>query len=266
MASNSARILGSLVSLEAWHAPLNTNEGSDLLVDLVFKEGRFGGEKDDKVKFRVRLTGAELVVKSNTNPNLKVPKSSVSRDGAAIQGETTYEKSAASQATGNLKGIAKVNKSGVNLDLSAEGEAGFAKSDNTNTKLTMQHGATLIEHSTDEDKNHCWRFSSSTGSVIAGKVWNEPKRLLQLQQATVTKETDTVSVIMRCAKENIEILDLEYIGAEKGWHRLPPSQKRKEKLAIELLKDELLRQGLGNPDLENSFAEVIIADVIAEVE
>jgi hypothetical protein len=60
---NRRKALADVVSIEAWHESLSAKTAAvPLYADIVFNNARIGGEKESKVRFRLRIKRAELVV------------------------------------------------------------------------------------------------------------------------------------------------------------------------------------------------------------
>lgn len=64
MSNNRTRVLGEVLSLDAWHDPFRCNgETSGVFVELSFHEGRLGGEESNiPFTFKIELKRALLTV------------------------------------------------------------------------------------------------------------------------------------------------------------------------------------------------------------
>lgn len=260
--NNSQRILKNLVSIEAWHKELETvNQISPLTVDLVFQEALFGDNSTDKVRFRVRLKKAELVIKLDQSGNLVVPNDSVRRDAMSLKGRTVQALSTSSQ--NELKGHAEasISESGFNAKLNAKAASEIVRSESTLTDFEIEHGSISKEHF-KEDGNHCWRFEPLVSELLYGNAWDGPAKLLELKTKYPSQIGDAVIVEVKCRREDIEVLDVE---SQNGhvWRLIPKTQKEKLALIHEIVRDELSELNLGDPDLENDFAQVTVASIVA---
>jgi hypothetical protein len=183
-----------------------------------------------------------------------------------VKGKTSLKTAEGSESKSGYDANVSANKKGLDATLKANSNKEFIRSDKTDTELTVEHSLFSCEHSLDEDKNNCWTFASVAGKTMLGRGWDGPKKVLELKKDETTAVDDAVKIQVRCKQEDIEILDIKYIGQDKSWHRLPPSQKTKERLAKEVIKTNLFQEGLGNPDMDNAFSVVMIADILAEEE
>ncbi|QDG93488.1 hypothetical protein NIBR502774_00005 [Rhizobium sp. NIBRBAC000502774] len=86
---NRKRILSEVVSLEAWQQPTDVASQLSLHADVVFKEGRIGGEENSKLRFKLRVKRAELIIIVPENEPVSVIRNSVSRDTIKVVGTKT---------------------------------------------------------------------------------------------------------------------------------------------------------------------------------
>ncbi len=115
---NRKRILSEVVSLEAWQQPTDVASQLSLHADVVFKEGRIGGEENSKLRFKLRVKRAELIIIVPENEPVSVIRNSVSRDTIKVVGtKTAKSKRGHSNA---LKNSLKTNLNNLKINGSAD--------------------------------------------------------------------------------------------------------------------------------------------------
>lgn len=265
--SNSKRILNGLVSLEAWYQKSDLDNGeAPLTVDLVFNEAFFGDQKTDKLQFKVKLNKAQLTVISDRDGNLKIPRKSVRRDAPNMIGSTSVgeqkSKSVSAGASGEIqihgmkaKAMAKVNSA-----------AELARSDDSDTQMKFDHGAIIPEHFTNDEGHHCWRFNSAVSKQLHGKAFGTAVEVLNLVKASEAQIESSVKVMVECRREDLHIYDIKHKEEAKGLFRKAAKRTDNLRLAEEIIKDGLMVEGLGEVEMKNNHAVVVIADVLADVE
>ena len=113
--ANRKRILADVVTVDVWHSPFDENKGTaDLHVDVVFDEGRMGGENESQVRFRLSLKKAELVLLLPPTEPIKIDKSTVARGTAPAKFKKTIKKEHSHEygmkGDGNSKKLQRLNR------------------------------------------------------------------------------------------------------------------------------------------------------------
>lgn len=77
------------------------------------------------------------------------------------------------------------------------------------------------------------------------------------------KISPSVKIIVKCRREDIDILDFKEKKVKLGFWAKNRSPEERRKLAEEIIKTALVSSNLQVVDLEQDFVEVTIADVLA---
>lgn len=84
---NRRRTFADVVAIDAWHETFSGARRVSLHADVVFGTARVGGEMQSKVRFRLSVQRAELVLVTPESEPVSVDIESVSRDGGPIKGK-----------------------------------------------------------------------------------------------------------------------------------------------------------------------------------
>jgi len=171
--ANRLRMFADIVSIDAWHDSF-TNERPivDLHADVVFTEGRLGGEKESPVRFRVRLKRAELLLVVPAVEPIEVERASIARFGSRVKGERqhTDSRTVKGSAAANAKITASHNSAEVSAHL--EAEASIAREREEKCSTTEDICAIEIIYRRDNaEQADTWRFKPGVGSSLEGRPW-----------------------------------------------------------------------------------------------
>lgn len=266
MTSNFKKSLGEIVSIEAWYTGFSEeDQQSDLFLHVRFQEAVFGGDPSQSVRFKLRLKKADIVVIAEAP--ISVPRSRVRRDRLNMEAKLTEVRK--TELEGSVEGSveANVKPTGISggAQLKATGKA--AGSVEKNSTREIRHSGTLVEHSVDSEGNNRWSFNPAEGPNLFGQAFNatEPVMLMRID-GKPPKIPPTVKVRVHCLREDIDVLELEAKNVSKSLLNRGIGEEKKLKLAEEIIKDYLSREGLEFEDVSEKFAKLVVADVIAHDE
>ncbi len=263
--SNSSRALRQVVSLDGWIAAFDTEDTATVHADVVFREGRFGAEDDDKVRFRLSLRRAEIVLIAPEAEPLRVIRASVERSPAR-EGQTrqvTHQMSAEAHGKANLS-LSKALTPGAELSMGAEAHRSLT----TRQELTETVAGHVEQHFTTLEGHPAWEVRAIGCERLDGSPWdaaNKPRlRVKRLSERNADGDKPTMRFEMRCRREDIEITELELKDPEKqGWFNKRLNRDVNLAAAEQVIKEELLSAGfLQVADLSEKHANLVIADVI----
>ena len=267
--NNTQRSLKNVVSIDGWIGAFGDDGRASVHVDVVFSEGRFGGEPSHKVKFRVSLKKAEVMVRIPEGEPLVFVKSSLVRTppGPTLARETKKSK------TLNAGAKAGISISPKAFDGSLSAEAGAAVTTQTTDTLQTEIMEFLCQHFPEEG-DFGWRLQHRDfGSSLQGSPWdaNAAPRVLVERSTKLNTMGDapTIKVEVRCLREDLHIEGLEAIDpsyAEQLRNMIIGDVNRAA--AEQIIKEELVRSGfLGVPDdVGNGYVQIVVADVIISEE
>lgn len=263
--SNSSRALRQVVSLDGWIATFDTEETATVHADIVFREGRFGAEQSDKVRFRLSLKRAEIVLVIPEDEPLRVVRASVCRTPvrAAEVRHVTRETNA--QAEGKV-GLSVTEALLPSAQLGAEASA--RRSTTTHQELLETVAGQLEQHFTTTEGHPAWEVRAVGTSRLEGTPWDAadaPRlKVRRLAERNGLGDKPSLRIEMRCRREDIEISDLELKDNEKqGWFSKRSNKDINLAAAEQVIKAELLSAGFfRSPDLSEAHSELLIADVV----
>src|SRR6478672_4710428 len=125
MRDNRTRVLGEVLSLDAWHEPFQCDGNtSGVFVELSFHEGRLGGEAGIPFTFKVELRRALLTVRLEAP--LEIDRRNVARSIPETDVELRRIKSAKAHAEASLSAKAKLSPRDMALALSGAASKGHS--------------------------------------------------------------------------------------------------------------------------------------------
>jgi hypothetical protein len=263
--NNRERILGDLVSIEAWFKRLTEqNPASDFFLHVRFQEAVFGSKPEDVVRFRVRLRKANITVV--VEEPIKVPRDTVRRDRLGWVNTIEEVRSQENGAAFDAKAGVALGPTHASASLEANANLNAAASNKIVETRTLLTSGTQVEHSVKDGANR-WTFTPAMGAHLSGHAFQETVALMKLHLSGPTPRIEpTVKVVLTCLREDIDIIDLQAKDIPKGILQRGMGEEKKLKLAEEILKMALSASELVVTDLSETFAEVTIADVLAAEE
>lgn len=265
MKNQTTRALSQAVSLDGWIASFDEKGHATVHADIVFGQGYFGDDPTAKVRFKIALKRAEVIIHIPDSEPIKVIKSTVVRTKQSktgtIQTNTSKKKSAKATIGAVLKSLTP--SANANINASIEGSA------SQDIQTTEAFQEILCQHFTTPDNAHAWRIESGEGAdvYLAGSPWDASDH----HRMKIKKKSDgssggsiSMKIEVRCLREDIEILDLEIKNSEKQRKFQLKANKAVNLAAAEqLIKEELQKAGfLEIPDLSERYSRLIVADKI----
>ncbi|NVO26816.1 hypothetical protein HJ526_05255 [Donghicola sp. C2-DW-16] len=269
--SNTERIIDKLISLEAWHKPLEHECAKPLYVALSFSDARYSGGLQMPVEFTVRLKRAQLVVVCD--PGIDIPKSTKVRVYPARQRSyktisqsertdtETQEFNRAAEATVSLNPSVKAVNDLRNSETKG-GRSGevFEVAEDISQTVYMTYGGNRNEH--------LWNCHPNHEKYLHGIGHDGSSHLMEIKAIKESRIEDLgVRVFLKCLADDIDIADItikpsfaeKYLGKKSGKKDI----ERRLRLAREVIQEKLREAQLEVVELEPRFQEVILADVVA---
>ena len=119
--NNSQRSLQGVVSVDGWIAKFDKNDSATVHVDIVFRQGHFGEDSQKKIRFRICLTRAEIVLRIADGEPLRIIKQSIARTPLPDMATRETVKTTNRRAARKVKALASLTKApsiAVGADLS----------------------------------------------------------------------------------------------------------------------------------------------------
>jgi hypothetical protein len=267
---NRIRSLADVVSVDVWHKDFSEGNGrADLHVDVVFDEGRMGGEKESKVRFRLSLKSAEVVLIVPSTEPITIDKSTVARgsDSPRLKKTTRKERTREISAKGEVNANLGANSSsGISGTSSVTGEA-IAAVANKSTEISeleeMVDSIKVVQSKTSEN-HYRWILRPEGGGNLIGKPWDslEAPRLTIIDGRKNRSHgiVPTVLVEVRCRREDLSISQIEIKDGDL-WTKIKAGLSTKNKLvaAEAYIKNRLLNEGLEGSEIHDKFGVLTVA-------
>ncbi len=258
--NNSERIFKDLVGVITYYERF-TNKKSDLLLYISFNEATFGGSLNDEISFKLKISAAKffIVIEDKT---LKIAPSSIWIPDT--KDENDMEQTEVRTHEMNA---------GVSADLfvGAGASAGYTNKKETTTKQNHKMGGIKTIYASANSDKPCWVLKPYVdGHVLEGGAWDDRKKLLTLlDERTDTKHVlSSVKLIVQCERKDLKIISPKYLDGNvlKKFRT-----KKKEKIAIEMIKNalidyELAERSLSVDDISRDHAIIPLADILVETE
>lgn len=270
-AVNSKRIFSEVLSLEAWQAPTDQVGLLSLHADVVFKQGRIGGENESKIRFRLGIKRAELIVVIPEVEPVKAVRTSISRDTFTVEGikstKLTFDSSLSGSS--NLGLEIGEGRLGGKAQITAAASANMKTERSYEQKSVLQNMEVVQSRTPDDDCK--WDMISGIGEILLGRPWNgatEPRMVLRDTRADPTKGIPpVVNIIVRCLREDLDIDRIE-IKDEDVWSLVSAKiGLRNNIIAAEAyIRNRLAGEGLGDRDISDPYCSINLAYVPVETE
>jgi hypothetical protein len=169
--NNRLRIFADVVSIDAWHKPFGENcPRADLHVDAVFREAvAMGGEEASRVRFRLSLKRAEVVVVIPPAEPVIIDRSSVARETPILEGKQTTSIVKKKQAAANAKIAFKVGgSSGATAECGVCGEQSHAHGETT--EISRDVKLMIVMHSNTREGCPRWEFTPARAQVARAEI------------------------------------------------------------------------------------------------
>ena len=265
-----ANPFADILSLDGWLMPGEEAGHHSLHADVVFSEGRLGGEEDSEVRFKLALKRAELVViLSNTEP-ADILKPSVSRDGPAIEGKRTTDSS--SEVSAGMSGGFELGASPAGVSgsakVAAQGSAERKAKDHTTTVEKL--GPIAVKHTQTADGDHRWEMTPGVRKLLDGRPWDAAAKprftVIDLRQPGSTSLPVVVHLEIRCLREDLHISDISP-KSKPTLKSFVESRFKDQKLfaAEAYILQKLTKSGLDVSDISEDYCRISLASAPVEL-
>lgn len=270
---NRLRAFADVVSVDVWHQEFSNDcRQAELKADIVFSEGRIGGEDDSSVQFRLKLKKATLVLIVPETEPVSIVRESVRRgysnDASEWSTETVQTtevaKSAKVGVTASLKDIS------ASADLAAAGKTERTRTHREKLSGRSENIKTIFRYN-NIDETFTWVIEADSSEYLIGRPWDpliSPLVTLRDERSNSSKGiAPSVRVAVKCLREDIVISDI-VINDELSFKDkiMGNSEKIKLRAAEAYIRTKLFEVGLEVGNLENAFSVVTLLDVSAKSE
>ncbi len=270
MNNNRSRVLSEVVSLDAWHGPIESNStSSSVSVEINFKEGRIGGGDED-FPFTFKLSLKRALLKLRLESPLKIDRTSIARNIPDAQVKHTELITARNQATAEVKAGGKINPALFTAALSGQVETSTEVSKQEEMSVVRTVPPILVSSEPRNQNEYCWTLEPTYLPYLMGQPWdpvNDPRLLAKYDYNKIGKIDPVIEATLTCAFEDIEIDDIlpkdetlqkRVSNFWKGDTRMSAAKQH--------LKTVLQNYDLEPGSMDNRFASLLVASVIATTE
>ncbi len=246
MQNQTTRALSQAVSVDGWIASFDQNGHATVHADIVFGHGIFGDDPTAKVRFKIALKRAEIIIHILEPDTIKAIKSTVARKTTSKTG--TIQTKISMEKTGSAAVKAKFGSASP-PQASAEGNASIQGSASQDIQTAEPFQEFLCQHFTTPDNAAAWRIESGKGSdnYLIGAPWDATDHFrMKIKKTgdTPTMGSPSLKIEVRCLREDIEILNLEIKDKSKQTFFAAKKNKATNITAAEqLIKTELEKAG-----------------------
>ena len=267
---NRKRIFSEIISLEAWHDAFSEEASQvSLHADVVFSEGRVGGESEAKVRFKLSIERAELIIIVPEAEPLSIDRSTVSRDDIAIEGKKVSRSDFESHK--NIAANSKIELSPSAAKFSLDSELGGGVSSNTHNFLETTEVVRRIrvQQKLTPDNNYKWDMQPGMTGPLEGRPWDAVKEprlsLIDTRKDRKKGIPPVVRIEVRCRREDLKISNIE-LKDKSSWKSLVVRENFRNKIiaAEAYIRDRLSSEDLEFSNISDPFGEITIARVFAE--
>lgn len=260
--ANNPRTFAQVASLDAWRSPYSGEKAlADLHIDVVFGEGRLGGEVDSPVRFILGLKRAEVHINLDRGGILEIRSSSVARPDQVLGKIDTVTET---RGTASASGKIELTEKSAAMRVAAEGEA---STETTRRFEQAEMVGTMSVVPIRTQRGYSFQIKSVNGETLTGQPWSSKNKRLELVDSKFDRkrgEPPEPTIEIHCRREDLLISKIQFKKQKLfSWARL----SRKKQVAVEqYIKDELTRLGLDCGNLAEPYAVVVLSDAVPEVD
>jgi len=263
--NNTIRSLKSMISVSGWIAKFDADNAATVHVNVVFGDGLFGAEPHHKIRFRLALKRAEVVVRIPDGQPIHVIGSSV----AYTPNSQKVTRETQTQSTVEMSGHFAGELSATGAAFAAGGKASADTRQTTSQTAIEDVRRYIVEHFTTDKSDNAWKVAhQEQRRVLSGAPWDprtEPRlSVRRTAERNADGDKPSLTVEIRCRRQDLHIEGLQ-VKDDSIWRSFQSKKNRDANLAAaeQVIKDELVKAGFLNiPDLDEDFAELLVADVI----
>ncbi len=275
MAANNAnrlRAFADLVSLDAWHENFTDDRvRAQLYADVTFRTARVGAEASCPLRFRLSLRRAEVHLTVPKTEPLTIDPITVARTVPEQSRKRTTTRETAEEDLSEARVGAALSGSSRGVSAQIKGGTSGAHRSSGLTRISELREVYKIrvELTKSPDSDYRWEVSADDEDLLQGAAWNakEPRATLVLNTKLTSSKIQPggVRFEVRCLREDLIINDVE-LKDPTLFDRLRQSifPANKAMVAVQYIRDELLRSGLQASNVEDKFGLFTLAAAIAE--
>jgi hypothetical protein len=264
--SNRARMLADVVYLDAWHQPLQKGrQRVAVFTNLLFDEGRLGGDISSPVTFRLSLRRAELVVMCGNEP-VRIVKSTLKRRSIPLPVKAKV--TSKSDTRNERRGKASLSNKGMSVEGAVTAKTAESIQVEYATALSM--AGIDVAYMPDGAGNDRWLLRPTAGDRLSGPATDEGEAFFEI--ADLRRDPDkgiepSIAFELRCKKEDLLITDIKLKddGLMERF-RNAVGFENKMKAAEAYIRTKLYEMGLGENAMDTPFADIRLAVVVARNE
>lgn len=264
MKPNNPRVFAETVSIDAWRTEYDGEKAeADLHIDVVFGQGRIGGDDVDEspVRFRLSLKRAEVHVKRDLAGTIKIPSSSISRTPMK-KGKSEYKEELSGDVNASVAVSADQKSASAKVDAKASAAAQVTKKYEESGEVSpmkISHGRT--------ENGYVFRIEPMRGDRLDGQPWPAEERKMKLIDTKAGRERGDppeVTIDIRCKREDLIIEGIEF--KEGSLFDFAKLTRTKQVAVEQYIKLQIEKIGLECGDISEPFATLILGDVSPHAE
>jgi len=261
---NSAKIIEELVSVDAWHDAIVEGGSNPLHLSVTFSDARIMGSQDSPIEFAVELRRATVEVILSSKLKAHVDTVMEVHPVNVVTGTTKTQHANSSHSKSNtLAASAKFSETptvAASAKHSQTDEIGAAQ-----TLQVSQNSSWPIRATKRKiGQNYAWDCRPLNGETLSGPAFDNTQSVLQFYaDGSKRLEDEQVSLKISCNVEDVYIDEDQF---EPRWwviEKFGNPQKKNMKAAIQALRHVIADAGLEVGNLDSKYAEIVIADIIA---
>lgn len=260
--SNIGRVFDRVISIDAWHSDFGSeNHSASVHVDLSFLQAKMGEESSSPVRFHVSLRKAKLTFIVPENEPIAVIQRSVARE-TPMKGSITRSSMEMNEASAGISGALNVS-----LHPSLSGKIDGRTSMSENSIATVSVSGEVSQFAVrqfNSNGRYCWDISPLSNVKLSGKVWNpveEPR--LSIKRTAISRIDPTCRFQISCKREDIVIEEIELKNRSVLKDRF---KHNRDAAAAAFLRKVLSEHGLESENFDESFSDVVMADMLVQKE
>jgi hypothetical protein len=258
-----------VLSVDGWFMKTEKEDELSLHADVVFGQGRIGGENASPVRFKLAIKRANLVIVLMATEPMSILKETVSRDGPSIEGKRTTE-----EATGSknlVAGSASLKSEGGSVKPFVSGslESNIGHENREQLIATEKVLGISVKQTINATGDYKWELLPGIGAILNGRPWDAakiPRMILKDHRTQNNKQLPvTVRLEVSCLREDLEITEIQ-LKSKKNFADFLASPFKENKLvaAEAYIRNNIIENGLGDIDISEPFAAMTLAIKVVE--
>ena len=265
MRNNHQRVLADVISLDAWHDPFVIAQDTyGVYAEISFTEGRMGGDDPDiPFTFNVNLKKALLTIR--LEEPLQIDRNTIARGVPNSSSEYTQVLRAKNEVKSHVGLKGRVTPALLSAALTGDVSKSNEVSKEEELRIAREIPEILVTARPEGPSGYSWELEPLLSNYLKGQPWN-PSDIprMRVKIPATTGINPTIRVEVRCALEDMEITSI-LPKSEEILERLKSLVAREinEAAAIQHLKKMLTDIDIIPGRMDNRFANILIADVLA---